>query len=203
MGSPVYDVHPGVAMVRKWADELPAKTGRSLEEWAEAVRGCGLADPKARRAWLKAEHGLGTNTAFQIVEYANDRMTWDGDPAVYLRNAAAYVDALFAGAKAHLRQVFEAVVAEVRALGADVKVCPCKTIVPFYRNHVFAECRPATRTRLELALAIGTAKPTGRVVPNPRADAKDRLKHLIPLTSTADIDAEVRKWLRVAYHADG
>ena len=29
-----YDVHPGVAMVQKWADELPAKTGRSLERAA-------------------------------------------------------------------------------------------------------------------------------------------------------------------------
>jgi hypothetical protein len=26
-------VHPGVAMVQKWIEELPGKTGRSLEEW--------------------------------------------------------------------------------------------------------------------------------------------------------------------------
>ncbi len=28
-----YSVHPGVAMVQKWIEELPGKTGRSLEEW--------------------------------------------------------------------------------------------------------------------------------------------------------------------------
>jgi len=28
-----YTVHPGVAMVQKWIEELPGKTGRSLEEW--------------------------------------------------------------------------------------------------------------------------------------------------------------------------
>ena len=36
--APRYDVHPGVAMVQKWEAELPAKTGRSLAEWAELVR---------------------------------------------------------------------------------------------------------------------------------------------------------------------
>ncbi len=29
-----YSVHPGVAMMRAWIGTLPAKTGRSLEEWA-------------------------------------------------------------------------------------------------------------------------------------------------------------------------
>ena len=40
MTATAYDVHPGVAMVRKWADELPAKTGRTHDEWADLVRRC-------------------------------------------------------------------------------------------------------------------------------------------------------------------
>ena len=35
---PAYDVHPSVAMVQKWAVELPAKTGRSLDAWAALIR---------------------------------------------------------------------------------------------------------------------------------------------------------------------
>ncbi len=31
----LYSVHPGVAMMQKWIKELPAKTGRSLDEWIE------------------------------------------------------------------------------------------------------------------------------------------------------------------------
>ena len=56
-----YDVHPGVAMVRKWADGLPAKTGRSLEQWAELVKKSKL-PTKEKREWLKREYGHGTNT---------------------------------------------------------------------------------------------------------------------------------------------
>jgi hypothetical protein len=197
-----FDVHPGVAMVRKWSDELPTKTGRTLDQWADLVRRCGRSTLKDRAAWLKEQHGMGSNTAWWIAEYAADAATWDGDPDVYLRNAAAHVGGMFAGAKAGLRPIFETLVAAARELGGDVKVCPCKTIVPFYRNHVFAQVKPATKTRLEFALAIGDRKPTGKLKPNPRAKGNDRLTHLFELTAEKDVTAEVRKWLKVAYDAD-
>jgi hypothetical protein len=41
-----FDVHPGVAMIQKWVAELPAKTGRSIEQWSELARTQG---PKDRR----------------------------------------------------------------------------------------------------------------------------------------------------------
>src|SRR5581483_10644750 len=66
----VYSVHPGVAMVQKWIAELPEKTGRTLEQWLELIRKEGPADPRERRAWLKQKHGLGTNTAWWLVERA-------------------------------------------------------------------------------------------------------------------------------------
>ena len=199
---PEYDVHPGVAMIRKWADALPEKTGRSLDEWAELVDRSGVESVRDRTAFLKREYGLGSNTAGQIAAYAADRQTWDGDPDTYLKMAADYVERMFAGPKAGLRPLFDAVVREVRKLGRDVKVCPCQTIVPFYRKHVFAQARPATRTRLELAFALRSHPTTDRLVPNPRADAKDRLQLLVGLTSPADLDTEVRGWLRAAYDAD-
>ncbi|MDB5313287.1 MAG: hypothetical protein JWO38_7489 [Gemmataceae bacterium] len=55
---------------------------------------------------------VGTNTAWWIAEYATDTATWDGDPAVYLEQAVGYVDGMFGGGKAHLRPVFEKLVAD-------------------------------------------------------------------------------------------
>ncbi|MBX9581684.1 MAG: DUF4287 domain-containing protein [Gemmataceae bacterium] len=189
-------------MVRKWADALPEKTGRSLDEWAELVGRSGVESVRDRAALLKREYGLGTVTAGQIAAYAADRQTWDGDPDIYRRQAAVYVDALFAGPKAGLRPVFDAVVREVRKLGPDAKVCPCQTIIPFYRNHVFAQARPATKTRLERAFAFDNVPNSDRVIPNPRAKPDDRLQHLVALSAVSDVDAEVRKWLKAAYAAD-
>lgn len=201
--SPVFDVHPGVAMVQKWTAELPTKTGRSLDEWADVIRRKKFDGRAAATAWLKAEYGLGTITAGQLAEAAIGQQTWDGDPASYLKASVEYVDGMFAGAKAHLRPIAEAVWTFARGLGADVKVCPCKTIVPLYRTRVFAELKPATRTRLELALRLGEVPFTDKLTLNPRAKGNDKLRHLIALHELKDFDATAKKWLKAAYRADG
>jgi hypothetical protein len=199
---PQYDVHPGVAMMRKWADELPGKTGRSLDQWAAFINRSGIEGRQERIAFLKDKHGLGSNSAWYIVDYAADKHSWDGDPDVYLAQAEKYVEEQYAGPKAALRPIFERVLAEARALGKDVKVCPCKTIVPIYRNRVFAELKPATRTRLELSFALAGVPFGGLLKKNPRANEKDRLKHQVHLATPADVTPEVLDWLRTAYDQD-
>lgn len=196
-----FDVHPGVAMVQKWADELPAKTGRTLDEWATLVRQRNTSAAESRD-WLKAEYPFGTNHAGWIVEYALGTATWDGDPASYLKAAPKYVDGMFAGPKGHLRTTAEIIIAFVRGLGADVKVCPCKTIIPLYRKRVFAELKPATRTRLELALRLGDVPFTDMLVANPRAKGNDKLRHLIALHEPSDFNAHAKRWLTAAYRGD-
>jgi hypothetical protein len=151
----------------------------------------------------EAGDGFGTNTAWWMAEYATGSPTWDGEPKVYLKNAANYVDGMFTGAKEWQRPIFETVVRYARSLGKDVKVCPCKTIVPLYRNRVFAELKPATRTRLELALALEDTPFDPPLEQNPRAKGNDRLRHLVKIESADDFDASVRLWLDVAYDKDG
>lgn len=197
-----YDVHPGVAMIQKWESELPAKTGRALDEWAALVRKKGFDSPRDASAWLKADYGLATMTAYSIAEYAIGKLPWEGDPKLYLQNAADYVEAMFAGPKEWQRPVFEEVIAFARTLGKDISVCPCKTIVPIYRSRVIAELKPATRTRLELAFVLGEVPVQGRLVRNARAKADDRRQHLIGLTPEVGFDAECKKWLKAAYRFD-
>ena len=199
---PKYDVHPSVAMVRKWADELPARTGRTLDQWARFINNSGIPDRKERIAYLKSEHALGSNTASFIVDYAADKHSWDGDPGIYLAQAEGYVEAQYAGPKAALRPIFEEIMIRARQLGRDVKVCPCKTMVPFYRSRVFAEVKPATRTRLELSFALQDVSYGGLLKKNPRANDKDRLKHQVHLTTPSDLTPEVWVWLQLAYDQD-
>ena len=197
-----YDVHPGVAMIQKWVAELPDRTGRSLEQWADVARRKDLPTAKEKREWLKAECGLGTNAAWWIVEYAEGVATWDADPESYLAAAAGYVDGMFGKGKEWQRPIFEEVVAFARTLGPDVKVCPCQTIVPLYRARVFAELKPATKTRLELSFALGEVPITGALRPNPRAKGNDRLRYQIAIAGPADFNAAARKWLKAAYVQD-
>jgi hypothetical protein len=203
----LYSVHPGVAMVQKWIADLPAKTGRDLEQWIGFIRQSGPADMKARRTWLKQEHGLGTNTAWWLAERSEGTGAMglaEEDPETYLQMAGQYVEAMFAGGKAGLRPVYDKLLAAALTLADDVQACPCKTIVPLYRNHVFAELKPSTRTRLDLGLALGkwTGKLPARLIDTGGLAKKDRITHRIPLVSADEIDGEVLAWLKTAYDRD-
>jgi hypothetical protein len=197
-----YDVHPGVAMVRDWIDKLPEKTGRSLEQWLQLIKQSGPPTEKERRDWLKTEYKFGTNSAWWLAERAEGKGTEDADPKAYLRAAAGYVEAMYAGPKAALRPIHDELLKRARKLGGDVRVCPCQTIVPLYREHVFAQIKPTTRTRIDLGFALGETKPTGRLIDTGGFAKKDRITHRIPLTCVADIDDEVQRWLKVAYDRD-
>ncbi len=200
-----YDVHPGVAMVQKFVAELPGKTGKTLEQWGELVDAQEFETAAEKRAFLKAKHGFGTNAAAWVVEYTDDNPTWDADPESYLACAVEFVDAMYAGGKEHLRPVFEKLLEVGRSLGDDVKVCPCKTMVPLYRGRVFAEIKPSTRTRLDLGLALALDVPgQGKLKRNEQRIRKgDRLTHVISLEKVGDVTADVRTWLTAAYAAVG
>src|SRR5262249_55136034 len=201
--APRYDVHPGVVMVQHWVATLKAKTGKSLEEWIKAVRKSGLPTEQEQREWLKSHHKLGTNSAWWIAQRANGRGAEDGDPDQYLKAATGYVEAMYAGGKAGLRPLHDKLLELARALGPDVKVCPCQTIVPLYRNHVFAQIKPTTRTRIGFGLSLGDTPATGRLIDTGGFAKKDRITHRIPVTKAEDIDEELEQWLKVAYDRDG
>jgi len=197
----IYGVHPGVAMVQKAIQDLPVKTGRSLEEWIKFIKKSGPKHEQERREWLKTEHGLGTNYAAWLAERVEGKGE-DGDPDAYLRAAEGYVEKMFAGPKESLRPIYDALLKLGLGIGKDVKACPCQTIVPFYRNHVFAQIKPTTRTRIDLGLALKDMKATGRLIDTGGFARKDRITHRIPITSVKDIDDEVKSWLRHAYDLD-
>ena len=182
--------------------QLKERTGKTLDEWVQEAIASGPPTEKERRVWLKEEHGLGTNYAWWVAERAEGKGTEHDSPEAYLKAAEGWVEAMFAGPRAGLRPVYDRLLALGFALGPDVKACPCQTIVPLYRNHVFAQIKPATRTRIDFGLALGATKATGRLIDTGGLAKKDRITHRIPVGSLGEIDAEVTRWLRAAYDRD-
>jgi len=197
-----YSVHPGVAQVQKWIEELPVKTGRSLEEWIALARKAGLPTEKERREWLKREHKLGTNAAAWIAERVDGKGTEEDSREAYLQTATRWVEAQYSEPRAALRPLYEQLLALGFSLGRDVKACPCKTMVPFYRHHVFAQIKPATNTRIDLGFALGNMKTPKRLLDTGGFAKKDRITRRIEIRSKADIDDEVKRWLKTAYEMD-
>lgn len=197
----LYSVHPAIAYGQAILRNLHEKTGKTAKQWIAVAQKHGATDKKVLTEWLKKEHGLGSTTAYWVAEQALGAED-DTDPDIYLANAPKYVDSMYSGVKAALRPIHDALIALGRSLGPDVKVCPCQTIVPLYRNHVFAQIKPATNTRIDFGYALGDTKATGRLIDTGGFKKKDRITHRIPISSLEEIDAEVKKWLRIAYDRD-
>jgi Domain of unknown function (DUF5655) len=123
-------------------------------------------------------------------------------PAAYLATAERYVDEMFAGPKAALRPIFDALLTTSLTLGADTKACPCKTIVPIYRRHVIAQIKPTTKTRIDFGLALGNTKAPKRLIDTGGFLKKDRITHRIEIMAIDDIDDELKRWLKKAYEMD-
>ncbi len=196
----VYSVHPAVAMTRRGLASVLEKTGRSIDDWLALVKKSGPADPKAVREWLRKEHALGLNTAGWIADRA--AASDMSSPESYLRAAEHYVKEMFGGKKAGLLPIYESLLQLCLSMGPDVKVCPCQTIVPFYRNRVFAQVKPSTATRIDFGLALGARKGFGRLLETGGYAKKDRITHRIAISAVSGIDAEVKRWLRTAYDDD-
>jgi len=196
-----YDLHPSVLMVQQMIAGLKQQTGRSMEEWISLLQEEGPENERERRDWLKKMHGLGTNYAGWIAGQASGKGS-DGSPDAYLLSAERYVDEMFAGPKAELLPIYEALLKLGRSMGSDVRVCPCQTMVPLFRNHVFAQIKPSTRNRIDLGLALKDTKVPRRLIDTGGFEKKDRITHRIEIGSAKDIDGEVKRWLKKAYEMD-
>ncbi len=202
----IYSIHPAVAYTQAILSNLQEKTGRTLEEWVAHAKSKGLASEKGLQEWLK-EEGLGATQAWIVAERAlvanSTHAFLEDTPEGYLRAAAAYVAAMYEGRKAHLKPLFEALLRLGLSLGKDVKACPSKTFVPLYREHVFAQIKPTTQTRIDLGLSLRDTPGKGRLISTGGFAKKDRISHRMEVKSLADINDELRCWLEQAYRMDG
>lgn len=124
------------------------------------------------------------------------------EAAEYLQAAPGHVEAMYAGPRASLRSIHDALEDLALSLGSDIRLCPGKTIVPVYRRHVIAQIKPATRTRIDFGFALGDMKGQGRLVETGGFARTDRITHKIAVLLLADIDQEFKTWLRRAYERD-
>jgi len=198
-----YDLHPSVRMADSIIKGMKEKTGRSIDEWVAHVKKHGPAGEKERAAWLKKEHDLGTNYAGWIAQRSAGKTEATEDADEYLRHAEDYVEQMYAGPKQHLRAIYDEILTFAKTLGRDIGISPCQTMVPIYRNHVIAQVKPTTRTRIDLGLALKDTKTPKRLIDTGGFAKKDRITHRIEITSVEEFDDEAQRWMKKAYEMDG
>lgn len=173
-------------------------------EWITLVKKEGPKEEKTRREWLKDKRKLGTNSAWWLAERAGGKSGEEDTPEGYLAAAVRYVEEQYAGPKGKLRPMYDELLLLGKSAGEDVKACPCKTMVPLYREHVFAQIKPTTNSRIDLGFALAhyKGKLPKRLIDTGGLAKKDRITHRIEITAAEQIDGEVKEWLKTAYVLD-
>lgn len=177
---------------QKMLSNIEEKTGVTIAQWVKRIGGSGKAKHGEIVAWLKSEHGLTHGYANLLAHTAKGSAAStsgasDGD----------LVEAMFAGKKAALRPLYDAVMAKVRAFGGDVEVSPKKAYVSLRRNKQWALVQPSTATRLDVGLVLKGVAPTTRLEAS--GSFNSMVTHRVRLESVKDVDAELVKWLKAAY----
>lgn len=169
---------------------LREKTGKTLEQWLFIAQTTGLAKHGEIVRMLKGDHGL-THGYANLVAHK----LLNGDAGS--KAGADLVAAQYAGAKAGLKPIYDAVIKAVTALGKDVEVAPKKAYVSLRRRKQFAIVQPSTKTRVDLGINLGKEPATTRLEASGSFSAM--VSHRVRLETPADVDNEVRAWLKQAY----
>jgi hypothetical protein len=172
---------------------LREKTGKSLEEWLAILRKTGLSKHKEFMTILKGDHGLTHGFANMIALQA---LQSDSHTA---GDTAALVEAQYAGAKAALRPIYDALLKAIHKFGTDVVVSPKKAYVSIRRGKQFAILQPSTATRLDVGINLKGTPAAGRLEASGSFNAM--LSHRVRVTKPEEIDAELLGWLKKAYEA--
>ncbi|GLQ21191.1 DUF4287 domain-containing protein [Algimonas porphyrae] len=166
---------------------IPEKTGKTLDEWTRLVAAEGLEKHGQIVGFLKTEHGV--THGFANLISAKIRDTGETEDLI----AAQY-----SGAKAGLKPLHDAIVAFAKTLGEDVEFAPKKASHSLRRKKQFALITPATKSRIDLGLALKGDPAEGRL-----ETYNAMCSHRVRLETAADFDDAVKGWMAEAYSRAG
>ena len=175
---------------------IEKRTGKSLAELATLVTSSGLTRHGEIRDMLKRDLGMGHGDANTLVHHV---LQSDGASAAAAAGTgiAAVLDEIYGGAKAPLRPIHDAVMAEIETFG-PFEIAPKKGYVSLRGKKQFAMIGPATRTQVEIGLNMKDVAPTARLVALPPGGM---CQYKVRVGDVTEVNRELIGWIRRAYDA--
>ncbi len=172
---------------------LKEKTGKTLPQWLKITKAAKLAKHGEIVKWLKGEHGLTHGYANMI---ALKTLRSDSGSVA---DKDGLVNEQYAGGKASLRPIYDAVIRAVSKFGKDIEIAPKKAYVSLRRNKQFAIVQPSTKTRVDVGINLKGVPPTARLEKSGSFNAM--LTHRVRIENPKQVDKELIGWLKEAYAA--
>lgn len=171
---------------------LPEKTGKSLQDWHKILSESALEKHGQLVNLLKKEHGVTHGFANLIVSR-------------YLQPAPSsgtdLVAEQYAGAKADLQPIYDALIKAVGKFGKNVEIAPKKTYVSLRHARQFGLIQPSTKTRIDVGLNLPGVKATRRLEKSGSFNAM--VTHRVRVTDLGQVDEQLVGWLEEAYRGAG
>ena len=167
-------------------DNMPEKTGKSLEEWKELLNSKSFERHSDAVKFLKTDHGVTHGFANTIVTLAKDKNEAPDD----------LVSSQYQG-KESLKPIYEQLIKIVKEFGTDVIVTPKKGSVSVIRKRQFALIKPATKTRIDLGLKLVGKEITERLENS--GPFGSMCTHRVQISSIEHLNEELKEWLSEAY----
>jgi hypothetical protein len=171
---------------------MKSKTGKTLEQWLAIAKKTGAEKHGQIVKALKSDHGL-THGYANLVAHK----LLKSDAGSKAAGGTDLVAAQYAGPKADLKPIYDAVIKAARSIGKDVEIAPKKTYVSLRRNKQFAIVQPTTRTRVDLGINLKGEPAAGRLEASGSFNAM--VSHRVRLGKPADVDKDVKAWLKKAW----
>lgn len=178
---------------------IEKRSGKSMADLKAIVRNSGLQKHGELRDMLKRDLGMGHGDANVVVHLALQPDASPDDTAAADISTVEVVDALYAGPKAALRPIHDAVMTAIEGFG-PFDVAPKKTYLSLRRKKQFATVGPATNTRVEVGLNMKGVAATGRLLEEPPGRM---CQYKVKLTSVDEVDGSLVRWMRQAYDQAG
>jgi hypothetical protein len=170
-----------------WIRVLETQTGAGLDAWKKEIRKHQFRDEKHLRTWLSRRHVTGYAQQLLVMERF-------GYPDFILASADELINRQYADAP-ELRAVYDAIVKAATRCG-DLTIQARKTFVSLVSpRRTFARIQRA-KARVNLGLRLDGQKPVGRLVPS---KIHDTMRLQITVAGVAEVDADLRAWLKRAY----
>ena len=174
-------------MLQTMLNNLPEKTGKSLEEWFVILKKENFEKHGQAVKYLKTEHGVTHGFANTIVTLSRKNPESDTIDLV----ATQYKG------KENLQPIYDFLIKKIKAFGKDVEIAPKKAYVSIRRNKQFALIQPSTKKRVDLGINLKGKTPEGKIEAS--GSFNSMVSHRVRLESKADVTKEVLAWLKEAY----
>ncbi len=178
-------------------ESIEALTGKGLDELVATVAGWGPAKHGELVRKVKENLGLSHGHANMLVHVARERTESAGPAAADAGSDP--LEGIYAGSKAPLRPLHEALMARLADLG-PFEVAPKKAYVSLRRSKQFAMVGPGSKGRLEVGVNHRGAPGTERLEVLPPGKM---CTHRVFVSDEAEIDDELVAYVRDAYEAAG